>query len=90
MNNLKVFFGASVFLLSTITEAGLIGISSSTDSLYAIDSNSGAATLLTGISGNASLTGASFLNGELYATDIFGSNSRESDFQVIADILAGA
>ena len=86
---------ALVVFLITISQqsmAGLIGISSSTDSAYSIDSSTGAATLITAIDGNVSLSGASFLDNNLYATDIFGGslymgsiNLSTGDYTGIAD-----
>ncbi|WP_425618134.1 beta strand repeat-containing protein [Anatilimnocola sp. NA78] len=50
----------------------LYGISTSTDSLYNINASTGAATFIGGLGFDGSLVGAAFLNGVLYATDIFG------------------
>ena len=53
----------------------LFGLSSSTGGLYRIDADTGAASFVTNIEDgdlSASITGLSFLNGTLFATDIFG------------------
>ena len=50
----------------------LYGVSTGTDNLYTINPTTGAATLVTGISESVSLTGASFLGGDLFACDVFG------------------
>ncbi|MGD8451536.1 MAG: hypothetical protein PVJ57_06930 [Phycisphaerae bacterium] len=54
-------------------EPGLYGIQSGNDGnngLFRIDAQTGAATKLTALDKDPSCTGASFLNGELYVTDV--------------------
>lgn len=67
---------AGLFLAVGPANAVLIGVSSgSPGSVYSIDATTGAATLITDITpGSVSLTGASFLGGELYVTDNFASS----------------
>jgi len=50
--------------------AGLIGLSTRTDSLYSIDPDIGAATLIGPAGGNYAGVGLSFLGGELFASDL--------------------
>ena len=76
--NKKWMLGASAALLlaSQSAMSGLIGVSTVTDSLYDLDPVTGLATLIAGINpGIASGTGATFLDGTLYATDIFGAGA---------------
>ncbi len=54
-------------------EPGLYGVQSANDGnngLFRIDPETGAATKITSLDKDPSLTGASFLNGELYVTDV--------------------
>jgi DNA-binding beta-propeller fold protein YncE len=81
----------AVFCLSLFSQrshAILYGVSDGNPgSLYRIDEASGLATLIAPITpGNVSLTGASFLNGTLYATDIFG----QSNIMGTIDITTGS
>jgi hypothetical protein len=67
----------------------LYGVSTATDSIYTIDSNTGQATFVTSVTGrNLAFAGATFLNGELYISNAFGSGSTEKFGRV--DLNSGA
>lgn len=66
-------------------EAGLIGMSTQTDSLYSIDPSSGAATFLVKTAGDFAGIGLTYLNGSLYASDLLryeNGNFPVTGFQV--------
>ena len=65
---------AATFACPQLAKAVLYGVSDGNPgNLYRINEVTGAAILVAPITpGNVSLTGASFLGGELYATDVFG------------------
>lgn len=56
--------------VSGAANAGLVGLSSRTDSLYSIDPNTGAATLISTAGGNYAGAGLTYLGGELFASDL--------------------
>jgi probable HAF family extracellular repeat protein len=67
---------AAVLLTGLVpAHAALIGFSSDTDSYYEIDPATGGAKLITPVNGDFAGTGLSFLEGELYASDLFYSTS---------------
>jgi len=69
---------ASTIACSQVAEAVLYGVSDGNPGhLYRINEVTGAAILVAPVTpGSVSLTGASFLSGELYATDVFGAGDR--------------
>lgn len=69
-----------------VGHAALIGLSSTTDSIYRIDETTGAATLIAKTDRNASLSGLSFLDGNLYGTDLLGDPLRTG----VIDTTTGA
>lgn len=75
-------------------EAGLIGMSTRTDSVYTIDASSGAATFLVKASGDFAGVGLTYLNGSLYASDLLryeNGNFPSTGLQVArVDMVTGA
>jgi len=70
----KILCAVSLLSAAAAAQAGLIGLSTGTPgSLYQINSTTGAATLITSLTGNVktSLVGLEYLGGKLYATDVF-------------------
>ena len=57
-------------LIQSTANAGLIGVSTRTDSLYSINPATGAATLIGPTGGNYAGVGLSYLGGELFASDL--------------------
>jgi hypothetical protein len=73
MRNLTTFvctFMVLWTLASGTASAGLIGLSTRTESLYSINPNTGAATLVGPAGGNYNGVGLSYLGGELFASDL--------------------
>ena len=58
-------------IATTPVSATLIGVSSVTDGLYSINPDTGAATLLSTVPGNVSLSGVGILGSTIYVSDVF-------------------
>lgn len=70
---ISIGFAASALAV----EPGLYGVQSTWETgLYRIDQETGEATLVSAPSNNASCAGASFLDGELYCTDVLDDDYR--------------
>jgi DNA-binding beta-propeller fold protein YncE len=70
---LAALAGLAIAANAWALEPGLYGIQSDNDAgngLFKIDATTGAATKLTSLSAGPSLAGASFLNGDLYVSDV--------------------
>ena len=82
---------AGTLLLSPISSATLIGISSDfpNGGIYSINPTTGAATLLSSLAGGTSLVGATFLGGTLYGSDLLPAGGGEF-FTGSIDPLSGA
>ena len=59
------------------SSAALIGVSSATESFYSINTSTGAATIISTSDRNASFSGLAYLGGDLYASDMLGTQSFE-------------
>ncbi len=84
---LKLFAAAAFLFAAPAANAALIGVSTSNSGVYSIDPATGAATLLSSLDGVSSIAGASFLDGQLYVSDVYKSGAFST---VAADPLTGA
>ncbi len=75
--------------LNSLAHAQLIGLQSWENKLYEIDPTTGSATFLVDVTGSVSLTGISFLDGVLYASDVFGSSLRTGTIDLTTGIYTG-
>ena len=80
-----VIAGGVMSSASAQVEPGLYGIQSWASGVYKIDESTGAATFISSTA-SPSLVGASFLDGELYACDMFGGGG----YYGTIDVLTGA
>ncbi len=67
-------------------EPGLYGLQTDDGGIYKIDERTGEATLISTVPGRPSLTGVSFLDGELYATDYWVDPSQPGLFYGKIDV----